>query len=827
MKKALRQRRIKFHFTFIIISLVLAALTYISIKNIFKEYTVSIVDEIIIPENQTIFYKDLNHDGYSEKILCGKSGDKELYFVTVHNSNGTVRDQFNISSETYYKFVYFYDLNNDGYDEVIIFSKDEQTFFVSVVNAYSLKFIHKEVPIFSKPGEVKTKFWDLNEVIVLFRDFDNDNVTDMLVSPLTGHSIYPRGLYVFDTEEFQLKYSFPTACPINGIRFYDITQNGKQEILAHGGTSGNTRNKVGYHDHTNRLFIFNSKFELINEPFSIGGFPSSFYFDVIRKNNIDHILIIFHNFKNKNPEDSFFILDLNQKVLEKKSLNGQSIYSYYKEDNINSENFFVYFQSGKIVKYDLDFNTVLSTKISGNPFRIIFYDDICEEDGSELVIEAEDRIVVLSQNLEFLFELNFDSRIVNTSLYNSGGAYPNISVSTEKKSYIFRPSKNYFAAFQYPIVILTSILFYIIIRLLHSFLSSVIRKIEAYNYVYDDINVGVIISDDQGKIISYNKSIFHNLQPAASIQKNKNIFSVFNQTPELTQVISEAFRYEKEVTRDVAFSKSDFRFIGKVQVLPLITLFRIPHSFVIKIQNLTQDIENDRSKLWSRTAQKVAHDIKTPLSTIQLNLSALKSRLTGSNIENQSQVNDDIDMIQTEIKQISELTKSFLKFSNLEKPNYQWINPLEIIVKSAEPFKKYFDDGIKFGYEVRPEIKSIWADPNQLIQVFHIFLENSIDAVNENGRIKISAELVEDLQHPANSYVEFVITDNGKGMRKEELNKIFEPYFTLKKDGTGMGLTIAKKIVEDHKGNIEIKSQLNFGTTVIIKLPHSKVEKDD
>lgn len=818
-----RKRYLKIHLLFLYISIVLSAVIYLLLLNNSSPYSLSLVKKEQLTHENSISYRDLNYDGKSEKILIGKASDKQLYFVTIHNANGTVREQFNLFNYTSKKLISSYDLDRDDHEEIYVFSKSDSVLYLSIIDSKSAEFIKSKIPIFSKPKEVKTEFWDLDEVLVEFADLDNDNSVEMILSPLTGHSVYPRGLYVYDTATFELRYSFPTATPINQLVFYDIDRDGEKEILAHGGTSGNTSIKEDYHDRTNWLFTLNSNLELIKEPFTIGEFPSNFFFDIIRKNNLEYILLAFHNFKNKNPEDSFILIDLYQRILTQVSLGGKSIESYYNNDGIITDDFYLSFKSGEIGKYNTELEETDVMKLDNGPYRITGLADLCEEKGNELILLSIDRIVVLSSELKYLFSINFDSILDDISLCYSDDSYPLISVGAVSGNYLYKIEKNYLLQIIVPLSIVFVFFNYALLYSAHRLISRVFRIIGAYNYTYNDVGIGIIITDYLGKIKSYNKSIYRSLPRNTTITKNKSIFNVFQKSTEFLDIVSNSYRNEKEVYKKVAFSKDDFKFIGTIQVLPLFTLFKIPHAFVIKIQNLTEQIEQDRSAVWSKISQKIAHDIKTPLSTIQLNLNALKSRINDSDFDRNALLDDDIEMIQNEVRRITELTRGFLKFSNLEKPKFQWVRIDELIDKSIQAFKQYFNNGIRFETEINEQLETLWVDPNQFIQLFHIFIENSLDDIDSNGAIKISIEPVDDLQHDDIKYVEILISDNGKGIKESDLSKIFEPFFTQKKDGTGMGLTIAKKIIEDHQGKIDVNSTLNLGTTVTITIPHKTV----
>lgn len=828
MINSIRKRYFKLNFTLASTAVLLGFISVLFFLYSANKYEPELEYSGIIDNYNFSSYKDLNRNGINEKYFFGKATVAENYFVQHFDENGKLIEQFNFSNPFLFSSIFNYDLNGDNFDELLLFTKNDSLLLFSILDIKNNNLIQKELPILKKPISVVNKYWDLNEVLIKII-FDKSLKRNVIyLSPLTGHSIYPRGLYKYDLLNGELLNKFETTAPVSKFVVFDTNNDGTEEIILKASSSGNTRDKTGIHDNSNWLIKLNLDFEFVNEPLEIGEFLNGIEFEIVKHNNRDLILFVFSNKKNQEPKEFFALMDLDFNIVNKKEFEkNEGIKNFLKSSNPFDNFFYITTTTGAVHKYDIDFNKLSTINLEKDDYYFMCFDDILDRDGKEILVKNQKNVLILSEDLEILFSYESDNPIRNVDLIkNVQKSNSELSIITDKNLYIISIHKNLLAQYRVPAFLLTSIIFYLILLLLHKAISNTARIIGAYNYSYDDINLGLIITDYKGIIKSHNKNVFYNLPSDSNIQKNKDIFTIFNQTEELTEVIAESFKDEKEVIRDIAFTKNDFRFIGKVQVLPLFTLFHIPHSFVIKIQNLTKEIEIDRSKLWARIAQKVAHDIKTPLSTIQLNLTALKTRISKSDINDKAPLNDDIEMIHEEIRQISELTKSFLMFSSLEKPNLQWTDIHSLIENSIKPFKKYFGDGINFEYEIQDDLSSVWVDPNQMVQMFHIFIENSIDAIEKGGFIKIAVGLVDDLQHSSGSYVEFLITDNGKGLSKEEKNKIFEPYFTQKKDGTGMGLTIAKKIVEDHGGTIDVQTKSRFGTTFIIKLPHNQPVND-
>ncbi|MBZ0179841.1 MAG: HAMP domain-containing histidine kinase [Melioribacteraceae bacterium] len=828
MINSIRKRYVKLNFTLASAAVLFSFLTILLLLSSANKYEPKLISSGIADQFTFSTYLDLNRNGIDEKFDFGKALEAENYFFHQYDDNGKLKEQFNFSNHFLFSSIFNYDLNDDNFEELVLFTKDDSLLYLSIVDLKNSRFLKKEFSIIKKPASVVTDYWDLNKVVIkiLFDESLDRNV--MYLSPITGHSIHPRGLYKFDIQTGELLNKLETTAPVAKFVFIDTNNDGINEIVLSAGSSGNTRDKTGIHDNSNWLIKLNQDFEFVNEPLEIGEFLNGIEFDIVKHNNRDLILLIFSNRKNQDPKEFFALMDFDFNILNKKEFErNEGIRNFFKTSN-PFDNFFYILTAAAVYKYDIDFNKLNTLNLGKDDYSFELFDDILESDGKELLVRNQKNVFILTDDLEILFSYESENTIRDMELIkNVKNSNSELLILTDKNLKVFSIHKNLLAQYRVPAFLLTSFLFYLILLLLHKAFSKVARISGAYNYSYDDINLGLIITDYKGAIKSFNKSVVYNLPPNLHIHKNENIFDIFKGNYDLIDCIKETFKTEKETSREISFTKGDYKFVGKVNVLPLFTLFNIPHSFIIKIQNLTEEIHKERNSLWASISQKVAHDIKTPLSTIQLNLTALKTRINSLHELNKDLINDDIEMIHSEVKHITNLTKSFLKFSSLNKPSFQWIDTKKLIEDSADNFQIFFDSDLKFNTEISEDAKTIWVDPNQMVQLFHLLIENAIDAVGSHGIISITVDLAEHISDPNEKYVEFLISDNGKGIPEEELSKIFEPYFTKKKEGTGMGLTIARKIVQDHNGIIEVTSKLNFGTTFSVKIPHKIEQKYD
>ncbi len=261
---------------------------------------------------------------------------------------------------------------------------------------------------------------------------------------------------------------------------------------------------------------------------------------------------------------------------------------------------------------------------------------------------------------------------------------------------------------------------------------------------------------------------------------------------------------------------------GEIRVIPFKTKFNYIYAYLVEIKDFTEPVMTDRHRVWSRTVRKIAHDIKTPLGAVLLNLERIQQKIEDKDPEVSNLTRGDFSLTLSEIKRIQNMTRLFLKFSNLEAPNIQPVQLSSIVNEVLDHFNAYLEGGISVDVQLETEEHTLYGDARQLEIAFQILIENAIDALKGKGNIRITSELAQYLDTNFEECLEIEIADNGPGIPAFQKDQIFEPFFSTKKDGTGMGLTIARKIIQDHNGEIELISKKDYGTVFRLTLPAKK-----
>ena len=230
-------------------------------------------------------------------------------------------------------------------------------------------------------------------------------------------------------------------------------------------------------------------------------------------------------------------------------------------------------------------------------------------------------------------------------------------------------------------------------------------------------------------------------------------------------------------------------------------------------------IINERHEAWGSLARKLAHEIKNPLTPIQLTIDRLKNKYSSNLTEkNKNDFEDNLKIINNQIKQIEKLVNEFSDFARMPKPVFQ-NNDLIILMRDNIKLLNELDVSIKIDFIHNIKRIIFNSDKEQLSRVFFNLIKNSIESIQQKAENidsfskNISIELNE-----VNGHIEFIINDNGVGFKNfnNNINEILNPYFTTKKQGTGLGLSIVNKIINDHNGNIQFISKTDGAIIKII-----------
>jgi len=336
------------------------------------------------------------------------------------------------------------------------------------------------------------------------------------------------------------------------------------------------------------------------------------------------------------------------------------------------------------------------------------------------------------------------------------------------------------------------------------------------------LSSGVIVINDDMEIKSFNIAASKILQVDLSKSTNQLITSISNKNKLLNNFV---VSIQEEIK--VASSKKQFEIIKQFeikyeknnQVLSL-QITPLPQNnvknYVLMIDDITMMIQAQRDAAWSEVARRLAHEIKNPLTPIQLSAERIKHKLGSKlNKEDTDILDKAVSTIVNQVDAMKTMVNEFSEYARAPKLNLELTDINETIKEISHLFE---NSGIKITTTLLKGLPKIKVDINMMRQVLINLIQNAQDAmVNHTKKpsIKINTNKYKN-------YLILSIEDNGPGFSLDILKKAFEPYVTTKSHGTGLGLAIVKKIIEEHEGTIVVENIKSGGANINIQLPISK-----
>ncbi len=248
---------------------------------------------------------------------------------------------------------------------------------------------------------------------------------------------------------------------------------------------------------------------------------------------------------------------------------------------------------------------------------------------------------------------------------------------------------------------------------------------------------------------------------------------------------------------------------------------RLPHStgggHVVVFDDVTQLIQAQRATAWAEVARRLAHEIKNPLTPIQLSAERLEMKLASRlPKEDADALRRATGTIVSQVSALKAMVDDFRDYARMPSPSPA---RLDLNALVSDVLALYETSPVPIGKRLAPELPPVWADAAQIRQVIHNLVQNSQDALQNAPAGAAAIEVRTEL---AGDRIRLAVSDNGGGFPEEMMARIFEPYATTKARGTGLGLAIVKKIVDEYHGAISIENRPAQGALVSVLLPLAK-----
>jgi two-component system, sporulation sensor kinase E len=227
-----------------------------------------------------------------------------------------------------------------------------------------------------------------------------------------------------------------------------------------------------------------------------------------------------------------------------------------------------------------------------------------------------------------------------------------------------------------------------------------------------------------------------------------------------------------------------------------------------------QTIESERFNALTLLAAGVAHEIGNPLNSLNIHLQLMERKVHELDGAARAELQESIDISRSELNRLDSIVTQFLRAIRPTRPQLHPENVNSIVEEAVRFFTPEIKDReIVVEQELRSDLPMLQLDRDQMKQAFYNVIKNSFEAMKNRGILRIRSDMDE-------SHVIVSFTDTGGGISAENLSHVFEPYFTTKPSGTGLGLLIVRRIVREHGGELSIESTEGKGLALIIRLPY-------
>ena len=473
----------------------------------------------------------------------------------------------------------------------------------------------------------------------------------------------------------------------------------------------------------------------------------------------------------------------------------------------------------------------------------VSYIDICNDKGVILISTEEERRqnvikIPISGKINFInsedkkgnrilqviksFNLDINRELDIWKIFPIRNSYLVVGVNLE--GYYSRLSQTRRRIILNYSIIMALVLFgiYVIFKLQETYIvKKTLNEMKVYtSKLLETMDNAVISVDNKGKIKTFNRKSEEIFNKKKEEVLNKDCQEVLNLNILGESIFKKSLLEKKNISQEIILEEKGL----KKKILDLNSSFLTDESGgitgvvaairdVTEIKDLNEEIaRHKRLAALGKLSSGIAHEIRNPLSSIRG-----LAQFVYNSFSKTDERKEDLNTIIQEVDRLNKLVVQVLDFAKLKKPNLTRFSLNDLIRKIAELLKlEIKDKQIKFSLELSPDISQIQADEDQVRQILMNVIINAIQAIPKEGEVKIKTEKA---LLGGESAVKLIIKDSGIGITEKDFNQIFDPFFSTKDQGSGLGLSIVYKLIETHQGKIKVESKEGKGTKFVIFLP--------
>ncbi len=340
--------------------------------------------------------------------------------------------------------------------------------------------------------------------------------------------------------------------------------------------------------------------------------------------------------------------------------------------------------------------------------------------------------------------------------------------------------------------------------------------------IFHAIQEGIVVLEGEGRISYANRAAEKLLGFAADQAAGQPIGRYLREIDWNSVLDLDADEWSRLVSREIEISYPQHRFLD-FYIVPLRAVSEREKGAVVILRDVTREresesrtIESERLQAITLLAAGVAHEIGNPLNSLTIHLQLLERELAHLPEDSRAGVKELVDVARREVERLDQIITQFLRALRPSQPSVERASLRDIVGETLDFLHHEIKDrDVIVEVEAPDDLPTALVDRGQIKQACFNIIRNAIQAMSHGGVLRIA--LTSD-----DRFVILSFTDTGPGIPADDLGSIFEPYFTTKSEGTGLGLMIVQRIVRDHGGEIEVRSEPNAGTTFTLYLPRDE-----